>query len=221
MDLSHRVAVHHALADEHRLRIVDALALSDLTPTELGAVVGLASNLLAFHLDTLEAAGLVERRPSEGDRRRRYVGLRPEALAAATAVDPAPYRAPATVLFVCTRNSARSQLAAALWQRHGGVGASAGQDPAEQVHPLAVRVGQTHGLDLTRARPQGYADVEVKPGLVVSVCDRAREAEPPFDAPLLHWSVPDPANRGRRRDFEDAYAVIERRVARLAGLAAA
>lgn len=215
MDLAHRVAVHHALADEHRLRIVDALALSDLTPTELGAVVGLTSNLLAFHLDTLEAAGLIERRPSEGDRRRRYVRLQTDTLDAGLSA-PHPVVAEAPVLFVCTHNSARSQLAAALWRRYGGVGVSAGMDPARRVHPLAVRVGRTHGLDLADATPQGYADVEMQPGLVVSVCDRAREAGPPFDAPLLHWSIPDPADRGRRRDFEDAYAMIERRVDGLA-----
>ena len=69
---------------------------------------------------------------------------------------------------------------------------SAGTLPAECVHPKAVRIAGELGLDLASASPKGYNSVVVEPDLVVSVCDRAREAGVPFDAASLHWSIPDP-----------------------------
>ena len=87
MHLTARAAVHAALADRHRLAIVDALALGDRTPGELGELIGVPSNLLAHHLRILEAAGVTERRASTGDARRRYVVLRPERLAALVPAD--------------------------------------------------------------------------------------------------------------------------------------
>ncbi|MFP3907340.1 MAG: helix-turn-helix domain-containing protein, partial [Acidimicrobiales bacterium] len=107
-----RATRHAALGDPSRLAIVDALAVSDHSPAELGRSLQLPSNLLSHHLDVLERAGLVERRPSGGDRRRRYVRLLLEEPNLFDVV-----RAPARpALFVCTHNSARSQLAAALWR---------------------------------------------------------------------------------------------------------
>ena len=72
-----------------------------------------------------------------------------------------------------------------------------------------------HGLDLSRERPRGYAELPQVPDLVVSVCDRAGEARLPWKAAHLHWSVADPAD-GDRQDFARAYREIERRVVRLA-----
>ena len=215
MDLLTRADVHAALADPHRLAIVDALASGDRTPRQLGELVGAPTNLLAHHLTVLEEAGLVERRTSEGDRRRRYVVLRPERLDALL-IGPAPVPA-GNVLFVCTHNSARSPVAAALWRtRTGGPAESAGGDPAPRVHPLAVRAARRLGIDLSGARPRGYEAVEAPPALVVSVCDRARERGIPFAAPAVHWSVPDPVADGRPAAFSAAFAEIERRVERLA-----
>lgn len=221
-DRETRARRHHALGDTHRLAIVDALQVSDRTPSELQRLTELTSNLLAFHLDVLEEAGLITRHGSEGDRRRRYVALDDHALTDLVVVPPPDLGDIGDpVLFVCRRNSARSQLAAALWSnRTGRVGLSAGLDPAPRVHRLAVQVARRHGLDLQGARPCGYQDVEVEPGLVVSVCDRAREAALPFDAPVLHWSVPDPAPGGLRQ-FETAYAVLSQRIDRLAQAVAA
>lgn len=220
MRLSDRVAVHRALADPHRLQIVDLLRCSDLTPTELRSATGLASNLLAFHLDTLETTGVVTRHSSRGDARRRYVSLRADTIDEALARDVATVDA-GPVLFVCTHNAARSQLAAALWRRHGRSGQSAGRNPATRVHPLAVRIGERHGLDLSRAQPRGYDAVDVRPALVVSVCDLAREAEPPFDAPLAHWSIPDPTEVGTLAAFEGAFEQLQHRIERLLGQVAA
>jgi protein-tyrosine-phosphatase len=216
-DRERRATVHRALGDANRLAIVEALALGDLTPGELGAELALPWNLLAFHLGVLADARLVERHRSAGDGRRRYVRLRAAALDGAVAVPRVRAERP---LFVCTHNSARSQFAAALWRRVAGRPASsAGSDPAPSVHPLAVAVAGDHGLDLTRARPGGYATVTGAPDLVVSVCDRALEAGLPFGVARLHWSVPDPA-LGERPAFEAAFAEIAERVDRLAAAAA-
>jgi len=206
--------MHRALGDERRLAVVDALRLSDRAPGELAELTGLGSNLVAFHLGVLEQVGLIERTPSEGDARRRYVRLRP---AAVTELGPAPGLVADDVLFICTHNAARSQLAAALWERATGRRAgSAGQRPAPAVHPLAVATAQRHGIDLSAARPRGYDALDGTPDLVVSVCDRAREAGPPFAATTLHWSVPDPIDGGPE-EFEAAYLELAARIELLAG----
>ena len=205
-----RASVHRALADEGRLRLVDCLAQGDRTPSELARNTGMSSNLLAFHLDALEEAGLVERRRSEGDSRRRYVRLRPERLRAAWAEQPT--RVAGAVVFVCTHNSARSQFAEAYWrQRTGGEVWSAGSSPAQRVHPDAIAAARSHGLDLTGSRPKGYTSVPAKADLVVSVCDRAYEGDVPIAGSRLHWSVPDPVSRDRAA-FEQAFADIAMRI---------
>jgi ArsR family transcriptional regulator, arsenate/arsenite/antimonite-responsive transcriptional repressor / arsenate reductase (thioredoxin) len=215
LPIADRVAVHRALGDEHRLRIVDALALSDRSPSELGTLAGVGTNLLAHHLDVLEHARLITRTPSEGDARRRYVSLEPGR--AALLGDPPPlWRPVERVLFVCTANSARSQLASRLWHERTGTAAlSAGTAPAEDVHPEAVAAARRHGLDLTRARPVHLPDRGASVDLVVSVCDRAHEGAIDLDAPSLHWSVPDPVGH-RPGAFDDVVVRLQARVERLA-----
>ena len=219
--LAARARLHRALADETRLALLDALALCDRTPGELRRGLGIGSNLLAFHLDALEGAGLVARHRSQGDARRRYVRLEPAAWPHVSPALPGPGGPLGTVLFVCTHNAARSQLAEALWRaRTGGRAESAGAHPAAVVDPTAVAVARAHGLDLGQARPRGYGDVDATPDLVVSVCDRVTEAPLPFAAPRLHWSVPDPIG-GDGATFEAAFADLADRVARLSGAARA
>src|SRR5687767_12135669 len=134
-DLRDRAARHAALGDPVRLAIVDDLFTSDRSPQELQRRHGLASNLLAHHLDVLEEVGMISRGRSSGDGRRRYVHL--HRTAANVEHQPVSVRLPA--LFICTGNSARSQLAAALWTDIAGRPAtSAGTHPAERVHPGAV-----------------------------------------------------------------------------------
>ncbi|MBW3603351.1 MAG: helix-turn-helix domain-containing protein [Actinobacteria bacterium] len=205
--------MHRALGDAHRLAIIDRLWQGDCTPMELQDTVGLRSNLLAFHLNALEQAGLISRPASEGDGRRRCVALKP---AAVPYVQPVAALAAECVLFVCTRNAARSQLAAALWRRRTTRAAiSAGTRPADWVHPHAIAVAADHGLDLAGARPSHVSDVGTRPDLVVSVCDRTRETGPHLDAPHRHWSIPDPVGHDRRV-FEQAYDRIAERIERLA-----
>jgi len=206
-----RSKLHGALADPTRLAIVDELSVSDRTPSELSERFGLAGNLLAHHLDVLTQVGLVERFVSAGDRRRRYVRLdrRPLSLLGLASVT-----APSTVLFVCTHNSARSQLAAALWRDRVGTRAtSAGTNPAEQIHPGAVAAGRRVGLDLSGARPHLLSENDLNVQ-VVTVCDRAHEELNPDDA-WWHWSIPDPVDIGTAAAFDAVIADIETRLSTL------
>src|SRR6478609_9546220 len=102
-----RARVHAALGDPGRLTIVDMLIVGDASPSEVGRALGMPTNLVAHHLKVLQDTGLIVRTPSEGDRRRTYLRLVPGVLAGLV---PAPLRPVPRVVFVCTRNSARSQL---------------------------------------------------------------------------------------------------------------
>lgn len=208
-----RAALHGVLADPARLAIVDLLAWSDAAPSEIGAALGLSSNLLAHHVGVLAEHGLVRRTRSEGDRRRTYLSLEPEALDRLGAPGGAPRPTPARVVFVCTANSARSQLAAAVWQRHSPLpAASAGTHPVDHVAPGAVRVARRHRLP-PLGEPRSLEAVLADGDYVVTVCDRAHEET---GIAVGHWSVPDPVRRGDDDAFETALAQIERRAADLA-----
>lgn len=209
--IDERAAVHAALADPTRLAIADELAVSDRSPSELSRRFGVPGNLLAHHLDVLEGAGLTRRFVSSGDRRRRYVRLRHDVVAGMVCTATAR---PDSVLFVCTQNSARSQLAAALWQtRTGRRARSAGTHPAEAVHRGAVAAADRAGLALTAQHPRHLADAEPA-DVVVTVCDRAHE-ELPADATWWHWSVPDPAEAGTAEAFDTALADLDHRISAL------
>jgi protein-tyrosine-phosphatase/DNA-binding HxlR family transcriptional regulator len=209
-EIEHRAALHAALGEPVRLAIVDELAVSDRAPAELGELVGLNSNLLAFHLDVLERAGLISRTRSSGDGRRRYIRLLPDRF---DALVPGRRLQIGPVVFVCTRNSARSQLAAALWRQLTHEAAeSAGTHPATAVHPGAMRAARRAGLDLSDARPRALEELGALPDLVVTVCDRAHEE---LEAPAgwLHWSVPDPVVAATGAAFDAAVAELRDRIA--------
>ena len=142
-----RARVHAALGEPARLAIVDRLVAGDASPGELGAAIGMGTNLLAHHLRVLQDAGVVRRVQSEGDRRRAYVQLRLDDPLVRATVGRRRFPSARRVVFVCTHNSARSQLAAAAWGRVSAVPvASAGTHPAARVHPQAVAAGRRHGL---------------------------------------------------------------------------
>ena len=205
--------MHWALGDDSRLAIVDLLAESDLAVSDLGAALDMPGNLLAHHLNVLDGAAVIQRRTSEGDGRRRYVTLQRPRLDGLL-VTPAR---PDSVVFVCSHNSARSQYAAAYWtMRTGQPAESAGSDPASRVNSMAVRLASERGLDLSDATPRGYDSLSGIPDLLVSVCDRAREADLPEAARHVHWSIPDPVAVGRISAFRSAFLEIERRVDALA-----
>jgi ArsR family transcriptional regulator, arsenate/arsenite/antimonite-responsive transcriptional repressor / arsenate reductase (thioredoxin) len=211
-ELARRAAVHAALADRARLQITDTLLAGDASPSELAALLGMPSNLLAHHLHVLEQAGVITRRRSEGDRRRTYLRLNPGPLDLMAA--PAA-RTARRVLFVCTANSARSHLAAALWRRASTVpAASAGTHPAAAIDPGAIAAAARHRLPLPRLRPRPFSDVQHDDDLVITVCDLAHEEL--GRAAALHWSVPDPVPAGDPASFDAALAQLADRVGRLA-----
>jgi protein-tyrosine-phosphatase/DNA-binding HxlR family transcriptional regulator len=207
-----RAAKHAALSDEVRLHIVDLLAPADISSTELQAVLGIGSNLLAHHLKVLEQAGLVARHRSEADRRRSYVRILPSGFDLLT---PVPVDRADRVVFVCTANSARSQLAAALWRRASEVPVvSAGTHPAERVEPGAVDVARRRGLPFTPVRPVALDAIRLDTDLIITVCDSAHEELAGGDA--LHWSVPDPVRSGTQDAFDAAFDDLVRRIDDLA-----
>lgn len=214
MDIEQRARRHAALGDVTRLAIVDDLSTSDRSPRELAERHGLPSNLLAHHLDVLQSAGLIDRMPSAGDGRRRYVRLDHRALAGLSFTSVAPAD---QVLFVCTHNSARSQLAAAAWSAVVGTAASsAGTHPAAMVHPGAVAAATRAGFDLSDAVPRRIDQVAGTPALIVTVCDRAHEELDP-EPDWWHWSIPDPVGDSAPNAFDRALEEILSRVTTATG----
>jgi len=131
------------------------------------------------------------------------------------------------VLFLCTGNSARSILAEALLNRHGGGhfrAFSAGSQPAGRVNPFAIELLQdarfpTEGLrskNLDEFGAPGAAPLD----FVFTVCDNAAaEVCPiwPGQPVTAHWGVPDPAavqgsDDHKRKAFRDAFITLERRI---------
>ena len=211
-DFQQRLVKHAALADPARLRIIDMLTLGDYSPSELQSELSIPSNLLSHHLRTLESAGLIGRHRSEADRRRSYISLTPGSLAGLT---PGARHAAGRVLFVCTHNSARSQLASALWRQASDIpAASAGTHPAEHVAPGAIDVASRHGLDLRSLSPRHLDEVATDQDFIVTVCDNAHEEL--FSLQGVHWSVPDPIRANTPTAFECAFKDIARRVTDLA-----
>lgn len=212
-ELISRARIHAALGDPGRLAIVDQLAYGDASPGELARVLDMSTNLVAHHVNVLEAAGVVVRTRSEGDRRRTYLRLVPDVLSGPAG--SAAWAVP-RVVFVCTRNSARSQLAAALWADRSTVPAtSAGTAPAARVHPRALRVARRHDVRLAGTRPTHIAGIARPDDLVIAVCDNAHE-QLPGGPRRLHWSVPDPAPVDTDAAFETTYTDLARRIDRLA-----
>jgi len=204
--------LHAALADPSRLRITDTLLAGDASPSELAAMLAMPSNLLAHHVHVLEQAAIIARRRSEGDRRRTYLRLVPGVL---DLLAPPAGRAARRVLFVCTANSARSHLAAALWRCASRVpAASAGTHPAAVIDPGAIAAAGRHRLPLPRLRPRYVGEVRLDGDLVVTVCDLAHEEL--GEAAAVHWSVPDPVASGDPGSFDAVLAELAERVGQFA-----
>ncbi|BEL41565.1 MULTISPECIES: helix-turn-helix domain-containing protein [Mycobacteroides] len=209
-----RVAVHAALADPTRLAIVEALSIGDASPTELQARLSIpSSNLLAHHLGVLQSAGVVHKRRSEGDRRRWYLRLIPQVLDSMCTTSPTSV---SRVVFVCTQNSARSQLAAAAWRAQSPIPAeSAGTRPARRIHPEAIETARRHGLELAAAAPRRLDDVLQASDYLIVVCDNAHE-ELPAIITRSHWAIQDPVPDGGTAVFDEVMTDIDSRIGRLA-----
>ena len=223
-----------------RWRLLHNLARSDRTVRELTVLTEQPQNLVSYHLAKLRDTHLVSARRSSADGRDTYYsvdltrfggllaasgaalhpGLR---LVPALPTIPAgarPRGAPAKVLFLCTGNSARSQMAEAFLRARSGGHAearSAGSHP-KPLHPNAVRVmRQEHGIDLAGHRSKHlrlYARSRFD--RVISLCDRVREVCPQFPGrpEAVHWSIADPA-AADGDDDEASYAAFQRTAAEL------
>ena len=108
---------------------------------------------------------------------------------------------PLSILFLCTHNSSRSQMAEGLLRAHGGTRfavSSAGTHP-RRVHPLAIRAMREVGIDMSEAagyHAKGLDEFAGQPfDLVVTVCDEAAEECPYFPGAhrQVHWGFPDPS----------------------------
>ena len=208
-----RASIFAALADPGRLAIVDRLLLGDASPTEIQLLLSMPSNLVAHHARALERAGIVRRVRSEGDRRRTYLCVNTDAL---EAIVPTVARKTHRVVFVCTQNSARSQLAAAIWNRRRSVpAASAGTHPASEIHPEALAVARRRNLPMEPRTPRHLDDVLTPDDLIIAVCDKAYE-ELPGSLGRMHWSIPDPARTTMPDAFDRAFDELSRRIDYLA-----
>ena len=204
------------VADPHRWQLLVALAQSDRRVGELIELTGTPQSLVSYHLAQLRAAGLISARRSSADRRDTYYraelarcgelfgqasaslhpGLRlvPSTLAPMPAVRGRKPR----VLFVCTGNSARSQMAEALLEtRSGGTieARSAGSHP-KVLHPNAVRVMAERGVGIA-GRPTKPLSRFARSRFdrVITLCDKVKEICPEFPGhpATAHWSMADPA----------------------------
>ena len=221
-----------------RWRLLSELARGDRRVRELTGLLGEPQSLISYHLGRLRASRLVSMRRSSADRRDAYYSISltrcGELLSAAGAalhpgLRPAPPPPPtrtrplgparARVLFLCTGNSARSQIAEAL-TRHlaGGTveAVSAGSHPKD-LHPNAVRVMRERGIDISGHRCKHLGEFAGQRfDYVISLCDKVREICPGFPGPpeLIHWSIADPAREGGPGD-DDIYPAFERTAADL------
>ena len=220
-----------------RWRLLSELAQSDRRVRELTAAVGEPQNLVSYHLRRLRTAEMVFTRRSAHDGRDVYYGLNLEhcgrlladagaalhpglRFAASTSVG-APRRrrsSPPRVLFLCTGNSSRSQIAEALLQQLSGGAVqalSAGSRPTS-LHPNAVRVMRERGFDISERQSKQLGRFSRRRfDYVISLCDRVREVCPEFPGgpQAIHWSIPDPA--AQPGSSEETYRVFEQTAAEL------
>jgi ArsR family transcriptional regulator, arsenate/arsenite/antimonite-responsive transcriptional repressor / arsenate reductase (thioredoxin) len=218
-----------------RWRLLSELAHSDRRVGELCSRLCSPQSLVSYHLARLRAERVVFGRRSSADGRDTYYMLdldrcRELLAGAGVALHPglrlergARQRGskrgrPVRVLFLCTGNSARSQIAEALAEHlsDGAVDAvSAGSAP-KPLHPNAVRVLAERGIDIAGRRSKHLDEFAgSRFGYVVSLCDRVREVCPEFpDHPdLIHWSVPEPSREAGLSG--DSYPAFQRALAEL------
>jgi ArsR family transcriptional regulator, arsenate/arsenite/antimonite-responsive transcriptional repressor / arsenate reductase (thioredoxin) len=218
-----------------RWRLLGELARSDRRVGELTRLTGQPQSLVSYHLGQLRSSDLVSARRSSADRRDSYyaidlvrcgelLGEAGGALHPGLRLMPPAPGAPARtrVLFLCTGNSARSQMAEALLEHlaERPVAAfSAGSHP-KPLHPNAVRVMAERGIDLRGRRSKHLrAYARRRFDHVITLCDRVREVCPEFPGhpEAVHWSIPDPAQEGGSdaaslAAFERTAAELETRI---------
>jgi protein-tyrosine-phosphatase len=202
-----------------RWRLLQHLVRSDRAVAELTTLVGEPQSLVSYHLRRLREGGLVRCRQSTADRRDSFyavdlVACREAFRSAGRSLHPGLGSTDTgplepqdragqrwRLLFLCTGNSARSQIAEALADHLSGgtvTARSAGSHP-KQLHPNAVRVMRDRGIDIGDRRAKHIDELAAERfDEVITLCDRVREVCPEFpSAPnRVHWSIPDPALDG-------------------------
>jgi protein-tyrosine-phosphatase/DNA-binding transcriptional ArsR family regulator len=214
------------------------LARSDRRVQELCGILEQPQPLVSYHLRRLQAEQLIERRRSAFDGRESYYLLDlarcGELLAASggalhpglklstrsPAADRRAVRRPRVrVLFLCTGNSARSQIAEALVEQLAGgavEAVSAGSHP-KPLHANTLRVLGERGIDPSGRRSKHHSELAGQRfDYVISLCDRVREVCPEFPGhpSLIHWSIPDPTRESG--SDEDGYPAFARTADELA-----
>jgi len=211
-------------ADPLRWQLLTELGRTDRRVRELVALAAQPQSLVSYHLHQLRRSGLVTARRSSLDGRDVYYhldlaacagslaeagtalhpGLAPAAPAGVRPAGPGPRGRPA-LLFLCTGNSARSQIAEALARKRsrGRVRAwSAGSNP-KPVHPNTARAMARYGIDAAGWQSKHFAEFTTRRfDAVITLCDKVREVCPlfPGNPRYIHWSIPDPAAAGSSDD---------------------
>jgi len=230
------------LSDPLRWQLIAELGRSDRRVGELVELVGKPQNVVSYHLAELRHAGIASARRSSADGRDIYyradllrcrdlLGVAGRSLHSALSLVPTPpndvepRQARPRLLFLCTGNSARSQIAEALveHQSAGTVEArSAGSHP-KALHPNAVRVMAARDVDIAGRSTKSFTRfARSRFDRVITLCDKVREVCPEFPgAPTAaHWSIADPASAGDNDEatypaFQRVADEIESRVALL------
>lgn len=238
-DLDGPPAFLQLVAHPLRWRLLRELIHSDRAVWELTDRLGAAQNLVSYHLRQLRDGGLVRAHRSAADGRDTYyavdlasceqqlraagAALHPAFITTAVSATPDMARpGRRQVLFLCTGNSARSQMAEGLAERmSGGIveAASAGSHP-KPLHPNAIRAMRRRGIDISGNRTKHLDEfLSHRFDIVITLCDRVREVCPEFSShpALVHWSVPDPAQAGTTNPasypaFERTAADLETRI---------
>lgn len=227
------------LGNEIRWKLVSSLVRSDFSVSELQRAVHGRQNLVSYHLSRLKKAKLVKENTSIADGRETYYSinmqqlqklffsigdhlhpaLNPEASQETSGSDKAKR---IRVLFLCTHNSARSQMAEGLLRAKGGERVevfSAGTEPS-QVNPLAIRAMDELGIDIRGHESKSMGRfLKQQFDYVITVCDRAKDSCPVFPgAPQqIHWSFPDPSEveggeEKKFRAFQDSAQGLLQRI---------
>ena len=209
-----------------RWGILTRLARSDQQVGELAAALQEPQSLVSYHLARLKDGGLVSSHRSSFDGRAAYYRvhldrcrtmldatgtlLHPGVGPTAPASSRRSRRRP-VVLFACTGNGTRSQIAEALLRDLSGgtIDVVSGGSHPKPIHPNAVAVLAERGIDIGASTSKSL-DVFVgrRFDMVVTLCDRVREVCPPFapDDATVHWSIEDPSRvPGTRRATMPAF----------------
>lgn len=224
------------LAHDIRWRLIKVLCMSDYRVHELVNLVNAPLNLVSYHLKKMREDQLVTARRSEADARDTYYSLDLDQLgilyrSAGNALHPAIIGTPMkvmtkeppaiNVLFVCTHNSARSQMAEGLLRDMSAeriTVVSAGSHPTV-IHPTAIQVMDEFGINIRAQQAKSLNSVtHIAFDYVITVCDRAREICPSFSSAShqIHWSFPDPTaiadDAQRLQMFRDIAAHLRSRI---------